>query len=114
MSNKAAPQKPTNAADDGTVSQYLNGEYAEKNPTWHAEDGPWKAGQLERLLGSRRFSSILDYGAGMGTVLDNLEPILEEGGVRHKYDLQYGWLDVSGSPCEPLHAIWVARVLRCV
>ncbi|AFL80696.1 hypothetical protein Aeqsu_1200 [Aequorivita sublithincola DSM 14238] len=28
----------------------LNGEYLQKNPTWHIEDSPWKASQIVKML----------------------------------------------------------------
>jgi len=32
--------------------------YAEKNPTWHEEDAPWKAGHIERMIRETRYRPI--------------------------------------------------------
>jgi hypothetical protein len=29
---------------------YESDLYVEKNPTWHEEDAPWKAGHIERMI----------------------------------------------------------------
>lgn len=53
---------------------YSDGTYCENNENWHAEDSPWKAEQVYRLLASNRInpSSICDVGCGAGEVLLNL------------------------------------------
>lgn len=50
---------------------YVDGTYLERNPSWHAEDSPWKARHCEALLASLgvRPSSICDVGCGAGGVL---------------------------------------------
>lgn len=53
---------------------YETDVYAGKNPTWHEEDSPWKARQVERLL--RRndlvFETCCEIGCGTGDILLNL------------------------------------------
>ena len=29
---------------------YVTDEYQQNNPTWHEEDSPWKARQIERMV----------------------------------------------------------------
>jgi hypothetical protein len=49
--------------------------YAEKNPTWHEEDAPWKAGHVERMIKRNKIpcDSICEIGCGTGEILLTLE-----------------------------------------
>lgn len=49
--------------------------YAEKNPTWHEEDAPWKAGHVERMIKRNKIpcDSICEVGCGTGEILLTLE-----------------------------------------
>jgi cyclopropane fatty-acyl-phospholipid synthase-like methyltransferase len=49
--------------------------YAEKNPTWHEEDAPWKAGHIERMLRKHDLPTdrICEVGCGTGEILLALE-----------------------------------------
>jgi cyclopropane fatty-acyl-phospholipid synthase-like methyltransferase len=49
--------------------------YAEKNPTWHEEDAPWKARHIERLIHKNDVprGTICEVGCGTGEILLNLE-----------------------------------------
>ena len=53
---------------------YLTDQYAELNPTWHEEDSPWKARQIEAIIRKNRlnFSSLCEVGCGTGEILLNL------------------------------------------
>ena len=59
---------------------YHSARYRELNPTWHAEDSPWKAEQVARLLQERDLTptSICDVGCGAGLVLASLAGLLPE------------------------------------
>jgi SAM-dependent methyltransferase len=50
---------------------YRSGQYLAKNPTWHAEDAPFKAKYISRLLARNNvvFATIADIGCGTGDVL---------------------------------------------
>ena len=37
-------------SEDPTISRYLNGDYAEKNPDWDSGDSAWKAGKVAAIL----------------------------------------------------------------
>ena len=53
---------------------YMTEHYAELNPTWHEEDSPWKARQVERIIrdNSLSFASLCEVGCGTGEILLNL------------------------------------------
>jgi hypothetical protein len=54
---------------------YEGNLYAQKNPTWHEEDAPWKAGQIERMIKRNKVPchSICEIGCGTGEILLTLE-----------------------------------------
>jgi cyclopropane fatty-acyl-phospholipid synthase-like methyltransferase len=49
--------------------------YAEKNPTWHEEDSPWKAGHVKRMIKRNNLphQRICEVGCGTGEILLSLE-----------------------------------------
>jgi cyclopropane fatty-acyl-phospholipid synthase-like methyltransferase len=49
--------------------------YAERNPTWHEEDAPWKARHIERMLRKHDLPTgrICEIGCGTGEILLALE-----------------------------------------
>ena len=51
-----------------TSSQYQDGTYHAKNPSWHEGDAPWKA-KLVRSMVPDAPSSVVDVGCGTGGVL---------------------------------------------
>ena len=54
---------------------YVSDRYAEKNPTWHEEDAPWKAGHIARMIKKNNLprERICEVGCGTGDILLNLE-----------------------------------------
>ena len=54
--------------------KYLNGEYLKKNPTWDAEDSPWKAEQILKIIERNNLfpGSICEIGCGAGEILNQL------------------------------------------
>lgn len=54
---------------------YEDDLYAVKNPTWHEEDAPWKAGHIERIIKKNKIphDRICEIGCGTGEILLNLE-----------------------------------------
>lgn len=54
------------------MSTYTDGSYLAKNPSWHAEDAPWKLAHILRALHQARtenFSRVLDAGCGSGAII---------------------------------------------
>ena len=53
---------------------YRDGEYQQRNPTWHEEDSPWKARQIGNLLAGNgvSFQSLCEVGCGTGEILVQL------------------------------------------
>lgn len=63
--------KPTNY---GAKEIYLDKTYLDNNPTWHVEDSPWKAQQIQKMLSKHRlnFKRICEVGCGAGEILKQL------------------------------------------
>jgi 2-polyprenyl-3-methyl-5-hydroxy-6-metoxy-1,4-benzoquinol methylase len=57
---------------------YQDGRYLELNPTWHAEDSPWKARQVFEMIrrNDLQANSICEIGCGAGEVLNQLHLLL--------------------------------------
>lgn len=55
-------------------ARYLDGSYLAHNPTWGAEDSPWKAGQIHKILERNSVAprSIAEIGCGAGGILQAL------------------------------------------
>jgi cyclopropane fatty-acyl-phospholipid synthase-like methyltransferase len=53
---------------------YENSSYLNNNPSWHAEDSPWKAKQILRMINenSLKPSTIAEVGCGAGEILNTL------------------------------------------
>jgi cyclopropane fatty-acyl-phospholipid synthase-like methyltransferase len=53
---------------------YVSDEYAQRNPTWHEEDSPWKSRQIEKIIRKNRlaFDTLCEVGCGTGEILLNL------------------------------------------
>ena len=58
-------------------SIYKNGTYLNENPSWHVEDSPWKARQIQKMIEKNKlqFSSVAEIGCGAGEVLRQLQMI---------------------------------------
>ncbi len=53
---------------------YLDGDYLNDNKTWHEEDSPWKAKQINRILEKNEIipKTISEVGCGAGEILRQL------------------------------------------
>lgn len=53
---------------------YTSGEYLSNNPTWHAGDSPWKAGQILKMIRKQGLSpaTLCEVGCGAGEILNSL------------------------------------------
>jgi len=70
-------------------SIYENGNYLDANPTWHAEDSPWKAGKIAHLLKKNKIivSTICEIGCGAGEILKCLANEFGRGVVFSGYEI---------------------------
>jgi ubiquinone/menaquinone biosynthesis C-methylase UbiE len=72
---------PTNA--------FLSGEYVDRVPQWHADDSPWKAKGVLRLLARNRIAPrrIGEVGCGTGEVLRQLQLQMPPESEFYGYDI---------------------------
>src|SRR5271167_4469460 len=79
------PLKQNTVVDSGSLASvdaesaiYRDGSYLKHNPSWHAEESPFKVRQIVRMLKRQNLSpaSICDVGCGAGVVLAQLQPHL--------------------------------------
>ncbi|MFZ0608014.1 MAG: class I SAM-dependent methyltransferase [Xanthobacteraceae bacterium] len=59
---------------------YSDGAYLTKNPSWHAENSPWKARQIEAILRKNAVvpGTIAEVGCGAGEILVQLQKALPD------------------------------------
>jgi len=81
----ALPLRRSTAATPGKLASidsesaiYRDGSYLKSNPSWHAEESPFKVRQIARMLKRQNLSpaTICDVGCGAGVVLSELQPHL--------------------------------------
>ena len=72
-----------------TGEMFLSGEYFEKFPTWHAEDSPWKASQIIKMMRRNdiKAQTICEIGCGAGEILANLQRNLPEECIFSGYEI---------------------------
>ena len=53
---------------------YQSGEYLEKTISWHTEDSPWKATQIDKILANNDINptNLVEIGCGAGRILEAL------------------------------------------
>lgn len=68
---------------------YRDGRYQAANPTWHAEDSPWKAVKVAALLTKHGLAprTVAEIGCDAGQVLNGLTTALPGIESLHGYDL---------------------------
>ncbi len=68
---------------------YKDGTYLKSNPTWHAEDSPWKARNIINLLNRNKLkpSTICEIGCGSGEILRHLSMALGDKVMLHGYEI---------------------------
>lgn len=68
---------------------YTKGEYLENNPTWHAEDSPWKAKQILKMIKRNNLhpKSVTEVGCGAGEILKNLQKNLHDSINFYGYEI---------------------------
>jgi SAM-dependent methyltransferase len=70
-------------------SLYTSGEYLEKNLMWHAEDSPWKAKQILKIMKRNNISpkTICEIGCGAGGILKNLQLAMKSNCKFYGYEI---------------------------
>lgn len=68
---------------------YQDGRYLAKNPLWHAEESPWKAKQILRMMKQNQIvpKTICELGCGAGEVLKQLQDNLDTNCVFWGYEI---------------------------
>jgi len=68
---------------------YTEGGYLRKNPTWHAEDSPWKAKQIINILSKNNIypKSVVEVGCGSGETLNQLHLNMPEDTIFIGYEI---------------------------
>lgn len=72
------------------MNQYTTGEYLHKNPSWHAEDSPWKADFIRQILSRNHIDdirSLCEVGCGTGEILLQLCPHFSKHTELTGYDI---------------------------
>jgi len=82
-----------------TQNVFLNGEYLRRVPQWHADDSPWKAKGILRMLQLHHLSprSIAEVGCGTGEVLRQLQIQMDPGCIFCGYDIAPQAIELSRS-----------------
>jgi SAM-dependent methyltransferase len=77
------------ASTDSESEVYRDGSYLKYNPSWHAEESPFKVRQILRMIERQSLApkSICDVGCGAGVVLAELQPYLSADCVCWGYDV---------------------------
>ncbi len=72
-----------------STTMYTQGDYLEKNPTWHVEDSPWKAKQIMKMMSRNKIKSktICEIGCGAGEILVQLQNSLDKDHKFWGYDI---------------------------
>ena len=73
-----------------TSGRYADGAYLAANPSWHEEDGEWKAQRIYELLqgtGAAAPVSVAEVGCGTGGILRALQRLLPAEAVLSGYDI---------------------------
>lgn len=70
-------------------SIYKNGQYLQKNPTWHIEDSAWKAQLIVKILEKNGLKpkTICEVGCGAGEILNQLHRVLSEDIEFYGYEI---------------------------
>lgn len=68
---------------------YQDGTYLENNPSWHEEDSPWKAKQVEKILKNNNIIplTVCEIGCGAGEILKCLANVYGDDVVFYGYEV---------------------------
>ncbi len=81
---------------------YADGTYLAKNPDWHVDESPFKAGQILRMLQKNRLQpqTIAEVGCGAGEVLKLLREQMDTACRFWGYDISPQALELSKSRAD--------------
>jgi len=84
---------------DSESAIYRDGSYLKYNPSWHAEESPFKVKQILRMVERQRLApkSVCDVGCGAGIVLAELQSHLPSDCICWGYDVSPDALSMCAS-----------------
>lgn len=76
---------------------YENGTYLTDNPSWHQEDSPWKAIQINKIIKNNKLhpKTICEVGCGAGEILNLLSQQYDQGQKFFGYDISSQAFELS-------------------
>ena len=77
---------------------YTSGRYLEATQTWHAEDSPWKAEQIKKIIDKNHIQpkNIAEIGCGSGSILNELSKLPDLQSVCFEgYDISPQAIDIA-------------------
>lgn len=92
---------------------YQDGQYLEKNPTWHGQDSPYKARWITEILarGAVVPRTVVEVGCGAGGILRELAERLPDATLEG-YDISPQALEIARAHPHPRVAIHEAPALE--
>lgn len=74
---------------DTIKDMYTEGDYLEKNPTWHEEDSAWKAQHILRMVNRNKLApeTVCEVGCGAGEILNQLYQQMPDNVIFTGYDI---------------------------
>lgn len=85
---------------------YTSGDYLTKNPTWHADESPWKAKYVLQMMRRNHIATktVCDIGCGAGEVLRLLQASIDPDCLFWGYDISPQALELAQKKAnERLH-----------
>jgi SAM-dependent methyltransferase len=81
---------------------YLDGKYHQSNPTWHEDDAPWKARQVQGILVDNNvtFETFCEVGCGTGEILVRLSEAFPQASFTG-YDISPQALELAAGRERP-------------
>jgi cyclopropane fatty-acyl-phospholipid synthase-like methyltransferase len=89
-----------------TIEMYKDGTYLAKNPTWDAEDSPWKAKHVFRIMKENNINpkTVCEVGCGAGEILRQLQANISDECEFWGYEISPQAFEIcKGKVNEKLH-----------
>jgi len=86
---KTGSTRPSKKEVAIVADRYTSSEYLHKNPTWHADEVPWKAQQIRRMLAQHQLvpHSLCEVGCGTVAILRLLQQALPGDCILWGYEI---------------------------